>query len=112
MSEKHYPDRNRKTESEVDRDHKPDPDQHHVDDDLRLWGPESEEETIHYGDLRDQGFQAGSTSQPGSMNEETHKKHGWQAEDAPLEEEDTKPGADTRKRHEKELQRPDNDRSD
>jgi hypothetical protein len=109
MSEKRYPDR--KTESEYDRDHKPDPDKQHVDDDLRLWGPESEEETTHYGDLRDQSFQAGSASQPASMGEESNPERGWQAEDAPLEEEDTKPGADTRKRREKELQRPDNDRS-
>jgi hypothetical protein len=112
MSEKRYPDRNRHTESEDDRDQKPDPDKQQDDNDIRLWGPETEEETTHYGDLRDQSFQAGSTSQPASMREEANPERGWQAEDAPLQEEDTKPGADTRKRHEKELQRPDNDRSD
>ena len=111
MSENRYPDRNRQPESEHERDHKPNPAHHHVDDDLRLWGPESEEETTQYGDLRDQGFQAGSTSQPGSIGEKTSQKQGWLAEEPPLQEEDTRPGNATRQRREKELQRPDNDHS-
>ena len=91
MSENRYPDR--KPESEDDRNHKPNP-ENQQDDDIRLWGPESEEETTHYGDLRDQSFQAGSTSQPASMGEESDQKGGWQGEDAPRQEQSQQPNPD------------------
>ena len=93
MSKKRYPDRNRKTESENDRDHKPNS-ENQPDDDIRLWGPESEDETTHYGDLRDQSFQAGSTSQPASMGEELNPERGWQAEDAARQEQRNLPHQD------------------
>lgn len=89
MSEKRYPDR----KTEDDRDHKPNS-ENQPDDDLRLWGPESEEETTHYGDLRDQSFQAGSTSQPASMGKESSKERGWQGEDAPRQEQNQQPNPD------------------
>jgi hypothetical protein len=105
MSEKRYPDRNQQSESEHGRDHKPDPDQPYVDDDLRLWGPESEEEPTHYGDLRDQSFQAGSTSQPASMGEESKPERGWQAEDAPRQKQTNPPDPDDeQERREKAIQ--------
>jgi hypothetical protein len=87
MSKRHHPDRKQESDWEHDPEDYQDIENEQDDENLRLWGPEDKSET-EYGDLRDQSFQAGKTSRPGSIEKESREERGWQADDAPRQEQD------------------------
>jgi len=82
MSEKRHPDWKRTDDWDHDQEDEDNIENevNKVEDDLRLWGAPEEEEK--FGDLRDQSFQAGTTSRPGSIGKKSEKERGWRGQDA------------------------------